>query len=112
MSRTRTASFLTVESLLYRQKIVIFAALVLFSVFAVFYIFQVSAMTKTAYTIGDREKSVEALQEQVRALEAGNTQGDYSKNISTLAERLRFEKIEGISYLRVLDQTVSVAKTR
>lgn len=70
------------------------------------YIFQVTALTRTAFSLGSSEQRVKTLQSQIRTLEARAGQSR-SAELSLLAGTLSFEKIQNISYVRLIHQAVA-----
>lgn len=76
-----------------------------------FYVFQVTALTQTAFSLGSSERAMKTIQEQVRTLETETGQLR-SMEFPALAERLNFEKIQNISYVRLMNQAVAQNTSR
>lgn len=70
------------------------------------YVFQVAALTQTAFALGSKEQRLNALLTQVRALETRTGQSR-STELPALADALSFEKIQGISYVRLIHPAVA-----
>jgi hypothetical protein len=71
------------------------------------YIFQVNALTAQVYHIGDQEKQIGQLKEQSIHLEAQHLPSLSRTEMEELAQLLQFERVQGVSYLRVLGPAVA-----
>ncbi|MDP2735351.1 MAG: hypothetical protein Q8P12_04035 [bacterium] len=71
------------------------------------YIFQVNALTAQVYLLGDQEKRLESLKEKSVLLEATRLPSFTRARMEELAERLRFERVREVSYLKVLGGSVA-----
>ena len=71
------------------------------------YIFQINILTTQVYNMGDQETYLEQLKEQSLLLEAQHLPSFSRAEMEELAQELRFERVQQISYLRVLGNTVA-----
>lgn len=71
------------------------------------YIFQVNALTAQVYRLGDQEKRLEVLREESVLLEAKRRPSFSRSHMEELAQRLQFERVQEVSYLRVLNSGVA-----
>lgn len=75
-------------------------------------IFQVNALTSSVYGIGDQQRRVEQLQEQAFSLEKGHTQSLSRARMQEAAELLGFERVQSVSYLKVLGSAVAASTSQ
>lgn len=74
----------------------------------IFYVFQVNAETSERYLIQEYEKGVSDVSRENKNLEISSVQLNSLGNITALLEGLKFEKIDKIYYIQILnDQMVS-----
>lgn len=71
-----------------------------------FYVFQVSREIASRYAIEDSEKMLNAIKEENKNLEVNSWQKNSVEDNVTLAQKLNFEKVEKITYIKILDNTV------
>lgn len=72
------------------------------------YIFQVNALTAQVYHMGDQEKHLGQLKEQNLHLVPSFTR----TQMEELAQLLQFERVQKVSYLRVLGSAVAEATSQ
>jgi len=70
-------------------------------------IFQVNALTASVYRMGDQEKRLEQLKEQGILLEAQHLPSFTRERMEELAQEMQFERVQNISYLKVLGGIVA-----
>jgi len=75
--------------------------------FLLLYIFQVNALTAQVYYMGDQEKRLGQLKEQSILFEAQHLPNFSRVRMEELAQEMQFERVQEVSYLRVLGSTVA-----
>ena len=71
------------------------------------YIFQVNALTQEVYHMGDQEKRLSQLKEQ-SILSGTKRLPSFSRvRMEELAQKMQFERVHEVSYLRVLSSSVA-----
>ena len=71
------------------------------------YIFQINALTASIYHIGDQEKRLGQLKEQTVYLQAQHLPSFTRTRMEKLAQEMQFERVQEISYLKVLGSSVA-----
>lgn len=71
------------------------------------YIFQINALTSQVYHIGDQETYLEQLQEQGAYLGVQHLPSFSRDRMEELAEKMQFERVGQISYLKILSSSVA-----
>ena len=71
------------------------------------YIFQVNALTASVYHMGDQEKRLGQLKEQSILSKVQHLPSFSRTRMEELAQEMQFERVQEISYLRVLGSTVA-----
>lgn len=71
------------------------------------YIFQVNAITAQVYLLSDQQEELESLKEQRISFKALRLPAMSRDHMEELASRLQFERVQTISYLRVLGGVVA-----
>ncbi len=71
------------------------------------YIFQVNALTAQVYHMGNQERHLEQLKEQSILLQAQHLPSFSRARMEELAKEMRFERVQEVSYFRVLGSNVA-----
>jgi len=90
-----------------RKKVIFFTlpAIALFCIGA--YILQINSITALAYHTAETETTIRTLKEKTTSLEVKARQGMTLGELETLAQRLHFQKVQSISYLKLPQTTVA-----
>ena len=94
-------------SMFSQRKFVLTCCFILTLVFAALYIFQVNALVAMAYSIAGQETQIFELKEETKALQANIGRALSLKDFEKLARELQFEKVRGVTYLKLLDGAVA-----
>lgn len=106
MSRCKIMSNTLILNRLTRPLFLILSAF-LIACLLIFYIFQVASMAKERFLINFYESKISQVEEINKNLEVNFFQFNSLKNIDSLADKLSFEKIEKVHYIRVLEDAVA-----
>ena len=98
--------------LLYYRKLTLACCFILTVVFAALYIFQVNALVAMAYSIAGQETQIFELKEKTRVLQANVGKALSLRDFERLAAELHFEKVRGVTYLKLLDGAVAQSENR
>ena len=71
------------------------------------YIFQVNALTAQVYSMGDQEKRLGQLKEQSILSGTQHLPSFSRARMEELAQEMQFERVKGVSYLRILGSAVA-----
>ena len=71
------------------------------------YIFQINALTAQVYHMGDQEKYLGQLKEQSIHLSANHLPSFTRAYMEELAAKMEFERVEQISYLKIVGSSVA-----
>ncbi|MCH7828452.1 hypothetical protein IH982_01110 [Patescibacteria group bacterium] len=71
------------------------------------YIFQVNALTASVYHMGDQEKRLRQLKEQSILFKVQHLPSFSRARMEELAQEMHFERVQEVSYLRVLGPAVA-----
>ena len=71
------------------------------------YIVQINSLTARVYSIGDQEKRLNQLKEQRSYLKTQNLPSFTRENMEKLAQEMQLERVQNISYLKVLSSSVA-----
>lgn len=71
------------------------------------YVIQVNLVTQSAYLISDLETQTKRLSATNQILATEYMQNMPLRNLDELAEQLQFEKINSVSYIKVIDSAVA-----
>ena len=71
------------------------------------YIFQINSLTARVYSIGDQEKRLNQLKEQRSYLRTQNFPSFTRASMEELAQEMQLERVQSISYLKVLSSSVA-----
>lgn len=79
------------------------------SLFALFagYIFQVNALTSNAYALTRAETEVKKLLQEQKDLETSRAKTFSFSSMTSLAEKLQFERVGEIRYIQVISGSVA-----
>ena len=91
---------------LYRIKRVLIPG-VLLAMLLFIYIFQINSLTARVYSIGDQEKRLNQLKEQRNYLKTQSLPSFTRENMEKLAQEMQLERVQNISYLKVLSSSVA-----
>ena len=94
-------------SMFYQRKLLLTCCCVLTAMFAALYIFQVNALVAMAYSLAGREAQILELKENTKALQANVGKALSLKDFERLALELHFEKVRGVTYLKLFDGAVA-----
>ena len=72
-----------------------------------FYIFQINALTASVYSIGDQEKRLAQLQEQDSYRKTQQFPNFTRAHMEKLAQEMQLERVQNISYVKVLGSSVA-----
>lgn len=86
----------------FRKVILIFACLS----FA-FYVFQVNSLTADAYAASLLEKQFQTLNDETKNLEHTAAKTLSAAQFANLAEVLKFEKVQNVTYIQIVPETVA-----
>jgi len=79
---------------------------ILIAFLLIFYIFQISAITKASFLIAGYEQEIIKLSQGNENLKIGFSQENSLANLENILNKLNYEKIKEIYYLRVLEGQV------
>jgi len=85
--------------------IILLSGLIFFLLF--FYIFQVNKLTSDNYLISSQEKTLADISKENKALEIDSNQVNSLANIDNLAKNFGFEKVNKITYVKVLEGSMA-----
>jgi len=88
------------------SKVFLFFAFSAIAILLGFYVFQVSREIALRYAIENSEKTLGEIKEENKGLEINSWQADSARDNIALAQKLNFEKVEKITYIKILDNTV------
>jgi len=88
------------------SKVFLFFGLAAIAILLGFYVFQVSREIALRYTIENSEKMLGGIKEENKGLEINSWQANSARDNVALAQKLNFEKVEKITYIKILDNTV------
>lgn len=88
------------------SKIWIFGFILITSLL-IFYIFQISEITKASFSASGYEQEIIKISQQNKNLEISLSQENSLVNLEALLEKLNYEKVNKINYIRFIDNQVA-----
>jgi len=88
-------------------KIIYVLAAVIASLLLFFYIFRVNELTRGAFLIKTYNKQITGLLQENRSLQSSVTESGFLGQIQEKAKELSFEKTAGVTYLKILQNSLA-----